>query len=399
MPNNIRTDSSSDTATEQAELRQRLLRDVSGLAALDRRTTTKGEEESATWIASQLREIGTDAVTLHRFRSQTSWAPTHLGHITLGLIANLLPGRFARLASTAVAVSYELDVSGRNHWLRRLIPAGTGISVSARIAAVSVPRRALVLVAHHDAAHNGLVWQPPATLISRMLGRRTGATLPTHALSLAALIASALPFRVARYGARAVLALAAALMTQSMRSYTTPGAGDNASGVAVILELARRLQKHPLPNTDVLLVLPGGEEAGNTGMRAWLRSALPQLNPETTLVVNLDAVGSGGRLAVAKREGLTGFLAEHDVALARRAAADEQIPLATVAIPNSTDAVIAKGAGLRTISLLSFEDGWINNLHLDSDTVENVDWTTTQDAVALTERLADLWNSEGDSDD
>ena len=129
-----------------------------------------------------------------------------------------------------------------------------------------------------------------------------------------------------------------------------------------------------------------------------MSGVLPQLNPDTTLVVNLDAVGSGGQLAVAKREGLTGFLAERDVALARRAAADDGITLVTVAIPNSTDAVIAKLAGLRTISLLSFEDGWINNLHLDSDTVENVDWSTTHDAVSLTERLADLWNAVGDSD-
>ncbi|MFD9547456.1 M28 family peptidase [Nocardia salmonicida] len=350
------------------------------------------------WIAKQLREIGADSVAVHRFRSQASWVPAHLSHIALGLVANLLPGRIARLASAGVAVSYELDVSGRNHWLRRLLPAGNGVSVSARIDALTSPRHTLVLVAHHDAAHNGVLWQPPATAISRMLGRHTGSNLPSHALSLVALISSVLPFRATRYATRAVLVVAALLMIQSVRSYTTPGAGDNASGVAVILELARRLQKNPLPYTEVLLVFPGGEEAGNTGMRAWLRGALPQLAPETTLVVNLDAVGSGGRLAVAKREGLTGFFAGRDVALACRAAADEAIELMPVAIPNCTDAVIAELAGLRTISLLSYEDGWISNLHLDSDTVENMDWNTTQDAVALTERLADRWNAAVGSD-
>src|SRR5262249_39976945 len=161
--------------------------------------------------------------------------------------------------------------------------------------------RTLVLVAHHDAAHNGVVWQPRTVALNRMLSNRTGETMPTHAPILAAIAARTLPVRSVRIAAQCVLALAPLAMIQSARSYTTPGANDNATGVASVLEVAGRLRAAQLAETDVLLVFPGGEEVGNTGMRAWVRSIRRRLDPDKTLVINLDSVGSGGYLVVARR--------------------------------------------------------------------------------------------------
>jgi Zn-dependent M28 family amino/carboxypeptidase len=177
-----------------------------------------------------------------------------------------------------------------------------------------------------------------------------------------------------------------------MCSPTTPGANDNASGVAAVLEVARRLASSPFGDTDVLLVFPGGEEVGNTGIRAWLRANRATLEPHTTLVINLDSVGSNGHLVVARRESLTGWLDERDVERALTAAAEIGIPLQLAGIPNATDAVATKQAGLPTISLLSLEDGWISHLHRTSDTLDHVNWNTIVDAVALTEHLAKRWN-------
>lgn len=257
-------------------------------------------------------------------------------------------------------------------------------------------RQTLVLVAHHDAAHTGLVWRPWAVAASRSRSRRNGRAIPSHAVPLAALTAMVLPVPAARGAAAAVLGLSGLLVIDSMRSATAPGANDNATGVAAVLELARRLHEEPLANTAVRLVFPGGEEAGNQGMLAWMRSA--ELAPETTFVINLDALGSGGRLAVSRSEGLTGRHAARDVALAHELAADCGIDLDTVTCPNITDATIARHAGLRTISLLSVEDGWISNLHQRSDTPDNVRFNTVEDAVVLTERIAATWNHAGNRD-
>ncbi|ORA07502.1 hypothetical protein BST14_27435 [Mycobacterium arosiense ATCC BAA-1401 = DSM 45069] len=314
------------------------------------------------------------------------------------MAAAALAGVVGRLLSGAVAASYELDVSGRSHWLRRLLPAKAGVSVTGRIALSGDPSsgdaksdKTLVLVAHHDAAHNGIVWHRRTVALNRMLSERTGETMPTHLPALMAMAANILPMRSIRVSAQFFLGVVALAAIQSMRSYTTPGASDNATGVAAALEVADRLRSRHLPDMEVVLVFPGGEEVGNTGMRAWAHRYAKQFDPARTLVVGLDSLGSGGHLVVARREGLSGRMDPHDVQFASRVATSAGITLKTVSFPNVCDTTIARNKGLRAISLLSYESGWIRNLHLSTDTIENVRWNTVRDAVNLTERLALAW--------
>lgn len=377
---------SADTANA------RMNDDVAYLAALDRRTTTGGERRSAEWLADRLAQLGAADVALTTFRGHSSWAPAHLGHVAMGLLTGLLPAPAGTLATLGVAVSYELEVSGRNQWFRRLLPARRGVSVSARLPAAGRPRRTLVLVAHHDAAHNGLVWHPRVLAANRRWSHRTGRAVPSHAIPLAAMAVGALPFTGPYIAARAVLCLAGVAMVQSMRSHTTPGANDNATGVAAVLELARRLTAEPLPDTDVLVVFPGGEEAGNTGMRAWMTTMRGRLAPDRTLVLNLDSLGSGGHLVLARREGLTGRMARRDVDALLRIGSTAGIDVRSVTFPNVCDATIARHAGMRAATLLSYADGWVSNLHLKADAVEAVGWNTVNDAVALTEHIARAWD-------
>jgi hypothetical protein len=176
------------------------------------------------------------------------------------MVAAAVPSLVGRLFGAAITVSYELEVSGRNQWIRRLLLAGRGTSVTARILAAGEARRALVLVAHHDAAHNGVVWHPRTVALNRRWSRRTGQTMPTHFPALMAIAATALPLRPVRIAAQFVLGIAGLASIQSIRSYTTPGANDNATGVATVLEVAGRLRQRPLPQTEVVLGFPGGEE-------------------------------------------------------------------------------------------------------------------------------------------
>jgi Zn-dependent M28 family amino/carboxypeptidase len=174
-----------------------------------------------------------------------------------------------------------------------------------------------------------------------------------------------------------------------------PGANDNATGVAAVLELARRLKEKPLPGVDVMIVSPGGEEAGSVGMLAWMHGAGRSLDRRSTLVVNLDAIGSGGHLVVSRREGLPGWFRGGDVDLSQRGAQVAGLAAPrVVTFPNVTDAFVARRAGLRAISILSYDDGWIANLHLPSDVVENVGWSTVNQAIALTEGTVEAWMVE-----
>jgi Zn-dependent M28 family amino/carboxypeptidase len=68
-----------------------------------------------------------------------------------------------------------------------------------------------------------------------------------------------------------------------------PGADDNASGVAAVLELARILSQINLEN-DIQFVLLSGEEQGQWGSRAYLEH-LRATDTRPDLVMNLDMIG------------------------------------------------------------------------------------------------------------
>jgi Zn-dependent M28 family amino/carboxypeptidase len=69
-----------------------------------------------------------------------------------------------------------------------------------------------------------------------------------------------------------------------------PGADDNASGLAGLLELARRLRAGPALRRSVLLVGFGAEEFGQLGSREFLDCG-PIAPPAIVAMVNLDQIG------------------------------------------------------------------------------------------------------------
>ena len=70
-----------------------------------------------------------------------------------------------------------------------------------------------------------------------------------------------------------------------------PGANDNASGVTVLLELARYFSENPPPVTVVFCFFTG-EEQGLQGSWRYIRDPAVRLK-NTMMVINLDMVGSG----------------------------------------------------------------------------------------------------------
>ena len=69
-----------------------------------------------------------------------------------------------------------------------------------------------------------------------------------------------------------------------------PGADDNASGVAALLEVAEALTYMPTPRRSILLLATSGEEEGLLGARFYARHPLFPLE-NTHAVVNLDTIG------------------------------------------------------------------------------------------------------------
>src|SRR3954467_5432617 len=150
---------------------------VQALSAIERRATSEGERRSAEWVAEELHATGASQVRLSGYRAHSTWAVSLAAHSVLVLAASVAGGLMARAVAAITAVSLEADSTARGFWLRRLLPGKRhGANVEGRIPAEGRARRTVVVVAHHDAAHNGFVWHPMTVDAGRRVAARTGTT-------------------------------------------------------------------------------------------------------------------------------------------------------------------------------------------------------------------------------
>jgi len=123
----------------------------------------------------------------------------------------------------------------------------------------------------------------------------------------------------------------------------SPGAADDAAGVASALEIVRALKTKGIPRRDVVVLLTDGEEAGLLGARAFF--ARDPLAAHVGYVLNMESRGGGGRAIMFETARSNG----QDIALYRRTAAAPVSNALTVLIyrfmPNSTDFTAALMAG------------------------------------------------------
>jgi len=88
-----------------------------------------------------------------------------------------------------------------------------------------------------------------------------------------------------------------------------PGANDNASGVAVMMSVARALAQYEIPmKRSVMFLALGAEEQGIFGSKVYLDN--PSYPPEkTSAMLNIDGVGVGNKIGVTAGENHPGLYA------------------------------------------------------------------------------------------
>ena len=398
----------------------RLANDVEALTAIARGSADEGELAAARWASRRLADAAGVAVRVERFRYRRTFAHVHALHFAAGAIAARARGSqrplvrgLARAAAAATFAAFELDYSGRLQPLAGLPPVGTGANVvcelpspsagdvgtgaaPSRAAALASRERRVVLVAHLDAARAGIIWHPaivrPGDRLARRSGRRASlALVPELALAAVALA----PAAIARAAGR-LLAAAALLTAESLARAPVPGANDNASGVAAVLELARRLAARPPANAAVEVVLTGAEEAGMGGMAAYLASAGARRDRANTLFLGLDTVGSGEPVVLVAEGGAWPVrYRERDVELARAAARRAGLPVPRRwRIGGWTDPALARLRGFPALSLLSVRDGGFPNYHRPGDVPAHVDIDCVAAVVDIAEAIVRAWASE-----
>ncbi len=386
---------------DRAHLRQA----IAHLAAIDRPSASPGEHEAAEWIAAQLAEFGCDARIEEERAHGGYWFPLGVPNALAGA-AGLLARRGGRrkraLAAAAGAFAAAAiwdDIGGGRLWFRRrFLPRRPTWNVVAETGDASA-ERTLVFVAHHDAAHWGLLFHPGVLpLVDRLfpgLLARSNTSPPLMAPVIAGPLLVALGALIGRrrpVTAGTVLALgSAATFAEIGARDAVPGANDNLTGVATLIGLATELAEQPVEGLRVLLVSTGSEEGFMEGMQAFARRHFPGLPRDRTHVVCVDTVGSP-HLALIEGEGMLRMRDYPDdfKDLVDDCASASGVELwRGLRLRNATDGLIALRAGYPTAALGSVTDLKVPaNYHWPTDTAENVDHGSVGDAVTLCTAIA-----------
>jgi hypothetical protein len=370
---------------------------VHHLAAIDRPSASDGEREAAEWIAQRLRELGCEQVAVEEERAHGGyWWP--LGLLTalaaLGGRAALRGRRWIGVASGAFAAAgIAGDIGGGSLWFRRLfLPHRSTWNVVADTGDLEA-RETVVLVAHHDAAHSGIMFHPA---IPRFVGKHfrwllersetTPAVMfPVFGGPLLVAVGSLLSRALLRLGVL-VSAGSAAMFTDIGAHAAVPGANDNLTGVATLLGVARALREQPVEGVRVVLVSNGSEESFMEGMQAFGKRHFARFSPAHTHFVCVDTVGSPELIQLE----CEGMLVMRDYPedfkdLVSECAEEAGVHLRRgLRFRNATDGLISLRAGYPTVMLGSVNELKMpSNYHWKTDTADNVDYRSVADAVKL----------------
>jgi hypothetical protein len=366
---------------------------VEHLASFDRPSASDGERRAAEWIRAELEGLGVTARVEEEPAVGSFYVP--LGLLSaLGVLAGLARGRLrvpGAVLGALVSAGIVDDVSGGPHFFRRLLPKRPTYNVTGW-AGDPDAEETLVFVAHHDAAHGGLIFRPELTSVvaerfpdwyERQNSSPQVMRLVAAGPALAGLGVGALR----RVGTLVAVGSTLAFFDIGTRT-VVPGANDNLSAVAVVLELARRLSEEPVRGVRVLLVSTGSEESSMEGMRGWLRRHGPQLQRERTRFVCLESVGAP-QLILLEGEGMI-RMADYDPALREHLVTSAQragLPLRRgLRSGLATDALIPLRAGYPTATLAAVDELKMPaNYHSQRDVPANVDFGTVAAAARVAE--------------
>lgn len=271
-------------------------------------------------------------------------------------------------------------------------------NLSAAISSARPPRRRIILCAHYDTQHSGFVWT-----INRRLMRMAFRSplllkppmLPVMLIFFAQVAAGAVASALGRPLWLSVIAdlilasyaVMAALFVQWSLGRPVPGAADNASGVAAVLELAERWKRAPAADdVEVVALLCGCEESGMLGAAAWADRHRQELRAIPTVFLNIDGIGFGPPRFLGAEVPVAGLpikSPQEIVDVCRQVAAERGlVDAGPHALPGPTDGLAFLARGVPGTTVVGFRAGGIlPHYHTMQDTSANMDFQAAREGV------------------
>ena len=376
------------------------------LEAIPRPSASEGERRAAEWLVGQFAAGGVEARIEATDAHGTYWWPLGLG-AALGALGGLAALRGRRGIGAALgaigAAGIADDFPPRRRALRRLLRKRTAYNVVAEIGAPDA-EHTVVVIAHHDAAHSGLVFHPALPELVDRTGlfdqMETSPALmaPVIGGPLLSALGSLIGVRALTRVGLALSAGTVAAMAEIGLRPVVPGANDNGTAVITLLALARIFAADPPPGIRLVLLSTGAEESFSEGMKGFGERHFDALDRERTFFLCVESTGSP-HLLVLRGEGFLRVVdyPQRSLALLDDLAAEIGIRLfPNLRLHNGTDGMEALAAGYESAVLASCTDlKQPANYHWPNDLAANVDFGTVADGIRLSaaaiRRLGERW--------
>ncbi|GAA0590280.1 M28 family metallopeptidase [Kribbella sandramycini] len=169
-----------------------------------------------------------------------------------------------------------------------------------------------------------------------------------------------------------------------------PGADDNASGAAGVLELGRVLASGSWRH-GVRLILFGGEEQGLFGSKQYVAALPPAERNRIRAVLNLDMIAT--RNTTTPTVLLEGAALSQSLitTLANAAATYTGLTVETSLHPFASDHVPFLNAGIPAVLTIEGGDSANANIHTANDTLNHLDWAYAADILRMNAAALATW--------
>jgi hypothetical protein len=355
-----------------------------------RPTGSKANEATAVFILEELQRIGVDESRIEEFRLHPGfWSGSAAFALLISLLVFVFYWFFPPISlflAILLPILTLLDIDSGYETALKLLPSAPGRNVIGILRPEDTPGKQIILCGHHDSKTQaipvrwrglivGILLVFMLYLIIASLIETIRHFLFSEGIFLRDILSYGLIISVAYFLIYTMLNFASRIVAQS------PGAEDNASAVAIILEVAKQLEKEPIDSTEVWLLFTDGEEIGMRGAVEFAKKHKDELG--NAWVINIEGGGKEAPLAYSTKEKSLRVadcsLELIDILIA--VANEHNQHLVPIEEPDSTDAYFFIKEGYKAVTLWRHSKESRDTTHTSHDNIDIIKPNSLVDMV------------------
>ena len=355
-----------------------LKQDIINLCSIkDRTSASKGEHEASVLLKNRLDQIGLDTI-VENFSFSFSFAKVLMLCAIFGIIAAWIPYSYLIISIILFAlaiISYFGECTSEFIFWRKIFPFQKSTNVIGKIQAKQEKLK-IIISAHYDTAHCGCIYNP--YIVNKVGPTKIGPLLLPFILLCCLAITWFVGIFTGIFILKLIFSILLGIFVILLMQYElappTPGAADNASGVAIVLSLAEHLKINNIyPDISFYFLLTGSEESHMIGMQKFMKKHKNEFDKNNTFFINFDTIGSSKLLKYTVSEGFMITQKYLPYLVSLTAKLENLFDIKPIHITGHTDALIPAILGYNSINFISFNENNVpDHYHWFTDIPDNI---------------------------